>query len=86
MRSAVDFVFKGQIECDSFLEFAAHRAARLDLDFDIGAFDTAAVAISVAGPDDLVDAFEMACSLGPYDCIVLDVMRTETSANGRTRI
>ena len=29
--------------------------------------------------DDLVDAFDMACSLGPHDCIVLDVERAPAS-------
>jgi len=29
------------------------------------------------GPPDLLDAFEMACALGPLDCIVLHVMRGE---------
>jgi hypothetical protein len=29
----------------------------------------------VCGSHDLVDAFEMACSLGPYECLVLDVVR-----------
>ena len=32
-----------------------------------------AVADKIQG--ELVDAFEMACSLGPYECLVLDVTR-----------
>ena len=34
-----------------------------------------AVALNVSGAAELVDAFEMACSLGPFDCFVLDVVR-----------
>ena len=83
MRSAVDFVFKGQLSCDSFVEFATHRARRLDLRMDIGACGDEAISLSIEGPDDLLDAFEMACSLGPYDCIILDVLR---SANFEPRI
>ena len=77
MRSAIDFVFKGRLSCESFVEFASHRARRLDLRMAIGACSSETVSLSIEGPDDLLDAFEMACSLGPYDCIILDVLRGE---------
>ena len=69
------FVFHGRIVCDSFVEFALHRAHRLDLEIDIGVCDPTSARLSVRGQDDLVDAFEMACSLGPYDCILIDIVR-----------
>lgn len=78
MNCAVDFVFRGQLDCDSFIGFARHRAGRLDLDMRIDDCSESAVAVHVAGQEDLVDMFEMACSLGPYDCIVLDVSRSES--------
>ncbi|WP_250958147.1 hypothetical protein [Rhizobium sp. CG5] len=77
MSLAVDFTFKGRIACDSFLSFARHRAGRLDLKLDIGSCSETAVEVSVEGAEALVDMFEMACSLGPYDCMVLDVLRKE---------
>ncbi len=77
MTRAVDFTFKGEIVCDSFLSFARHRAGRLDLKLEIGACSQASVSVSVEGADALVDMFEMACSLGPYDCIVRDVLRRD---------
>ncbi|KQV12382.1 hypothetical protein ASC97_14280 [Rhizobium sp. Root1203] len=61
--------------CASFVEFAHHRARRLDLEIAVGACDAASATVSVKGQEDLVDAFEMACSLGPYDCIILDIER-----------
>lgn len=61
--------------CESFTEFALHRARRLDLEIDIGVCNSASATLSVKGQEDLVDAFEMACSLGPYDCIILDIER-----------
>ncbi|MFM2279014.1 MAG: hypothetical protein RLZZ444_1245 [Pseudomonadota bacterium] len=79
MNSAIRFTFTGTIACDSFLEFARHRARRLDLDLDIGRCDNGRVELTVEGQEALVDMFEMACSLGPYDCIILDVHRTETA-------
>ncbi|MGA1802153.1 hypothetical protein [Rhizobium sp. HT1-10] len=75
MIEAATFTFRGQMICESFTEFALHRAHRLDLEIDLGACDGAAAVLSVRGQGDLVDAFEMACSLGPYDCIILDIER-----------
>jgi hypothetical protein len=75
MIEAARFTFRGQMVCESFTEFALHRARRLDLEINIGACDSACATLSVRGQEDLVDAFEMACSLGPYDCIILDIER-----------
>jgi hypothetical protein len=69
------FVFKGTLQPRSFIEFAQHRAARLGLDLQLGQASTNAIAVNVSGAVELVDAFEMACSLGPFDCLVFDVVR-----------
>lgn len=76
-RTTSDFVFRGAIMSDSFLGFARHRAARLDLALEIRACDTAVCELTVSGPDPLIDAFEMAVSLGPYDCIIVDIERSD---------
>lgn len=75
MRESACFVFRGRLRTESFVEFARHRAARLCLGFEVGPVSSDAVALHVSGAAELVDAFEMACSLGPYDCLVLDVAR-----------
>jgi len=72
---AADFTFKGRLEQNSFVEFARHRARRLDIALDLGAISHESAQMSVAGPEDLVDAFEMALSLGPYDCIIYEIDR-----------
>ena len=69
------FVFKGTFRITSFVEFARHRAERLGLDLQFGSSSAEAIAVHVSGALELVDAFEMACSLGPFDCFVLDVAR-----------
>ena len=69
------FTFRGRIACDSFVEFARHRARRLSLTIEFGACDETSATVSITGQEALVDAFEMACSLGPYDCLVLDIDR-----------
>jgi hypothetical protein len=71
----VTFVFKGRFEPASFAEFARHRAARLSLDADLPQVHPDRVHVTVTGQRDLLDAFEMACSLGPIDCLVSDVIR-----------
>jgi hypothetical protein len=50
-------------------------AARLSLDAGQPDLGSDRVQITVSGQPDLVDAFEMACSLGPIDCLVEDVSR-----------
>ena len=73
--STVTFVFTGRFEPASFADFARHRAARLSLHADAPDLRPDRVRITVSGQHDLVDAFEMACSLGPIDCLVSDVVR-----------
>ena len=75
MPENTSFVFRGRLRTDIFVEFARHRAARLDLAIDIGSVSDEAIALTVRGASELVDAFEMACSLGPHECLVLDVAR-----------
>lgn len=73
------FVFTGRFRTDSFVEFARHRAARLGLWIDVAEMSDEAMTVNVSGAAELVDAFEMACSLGPYDCLVLDVARHDSA-------
>jgi hypothetical protein len=75
MSGQARFDFKGRLKADSFVEFARHRAARLGLAIKVGQANDDAITLQVWGAAELVDAFEMACSLGPYDCVVLDVAR-----------
>ena len=69
------FVFKGTFRTKSFVEFARHRAERLGLALRFGPSSAETIAVNVSGAVELVDAFEMACSLGPFDCFVRDVAR-----------
>lgn len=75
MSEQARIVFSGRLRTDSFIEFARHRAARLGLEIDVAQMSNEAITLNVSGAAELVDAFEMACSLGPYDCLVLDVAR-----------
>ena len=74
-RESVILTFSGKLHAESFLAFARHRAARLDLPLAVLTKREETIALGVEGQPDLVDAFEMACSLGPHDCIVFEVER-----------
>ncbi len=80
-EQSVTFTFEGTLPRDSFAEFAQHRAARLSLKLDPIAQDLSSATFRVRGAVDLVDAFEMAMSLGPADCIVMDVRRDDNDPN-----
>ncbi|SDX18825.1 hypothetical protein [Roseicitreum antarcticum] len=74
----VRFVFRGTLPATSFLEFAQHRAQRLSLWLVAQDQSDTHAQMLVTGQPDLVDAFEMALSLGPTDCVVQDVWRDDT--------
>ena len=73
----VAFVFSGDLREASFRQFAAHRADRLALSIQFGAAGERFFDVTVTGDEALIDMFEMACSLGPYDCIIHDVTRRD---------
>ncbi len=75
MRERVQMVFLGEFQPESFAEFMRHRAGRLSIDAIPRRLDAARVDVEVEGEADLVDMFEMACSLGPIDCLVRDAYR-----------
>lgn len=77
MMPAATFTFTGRFRPASFADFARHRAGRLELSLDALEAGPGSVTTAVAGPAALIDAFEMACSLGPIDCLVLDVTRED---------
>jgi acylphosphatase len=65
-------VFLGRFRPESFHEFVRHRAERLSLRASFRTVSPGRIEVSVAGAAELIDAFELACSLGPIDCLVLD--------------
>lgn len=74
VRGAAAFVFRGRLG-PPFLAFVAARAARLDL--VVAAAGDDVVEAEVRGALPLIDAFEMACSLGPIACLVESWERVE---------
>ncbi len=64
--------FSGRFNETSFAAFMDRRARRLDLGTSVRTSSPELIVVDVTGQRDLIDAFEMACSLGPLDCLVLD--------------
>lgn len=62
--------FHGLLPVDSFEKFAQHRAARLSLKLKIMSQNVEQACFAIQGPAVLIDAFEMAMSLGPAECHV----------------
>ena len=82
MGNGVTLVFLGRLGPESFAEFVRHRAGRLALEHAFRQVDPHRVEVAVTGDPDLIDAFEMACSLGPIDCLVLDAFRADPEESG----
>ncbi len=68
-------MFTGAFDPEAFADFVAHRAHRLDLDARFGEIGPERVSVAVSGEPELIDAFEIACSLGPINCLVLNMAR-----------
>lgn len=80
MDITVTLDFTGHLPPESFREFAAHRAARLCLRHEMLEQSQARAVIRLTGPEVLVEAFEMALSLGPADCLVREVRALDNGA------
>lgn len=78
-RCAVELRFHGRLG-EPFLAFALKRANRLSLRGWIEETAPGAVTVAIEGPEALIDAFEIACSLGPIDADVESWTRRQAPA------
>ena len=60
----------GQFQEESFQNWVMHRAKILDLDVKIKTANSSLVELSASGHPILVEALEIACSLGPLESTV----------------
>lgn len=67
--------FTGRLVPASFAAFARARAARLGLALEALRVGEGEATATLRGPAALLDAFELACALGPLDCLVRDCVR-----------
>ena len=69
----VAWAISGRMDVPSYLDFVVDRARWLGLDGWVAANDDDTVSVAVAGPEALVGALEMACTLGPLDALIDEV-------------
>lgn len=67
--------FEGLLPVQSFGDFAQHRAKKLSLSLNVLSQNFQCARFIVKGPHVLIDAFEMAMSLGPAECHVKNIER-----------
>ncbi len=67
------FAISGRMNPVTYLAFVAERADWLALKGWAAANDTGSVTLVAAGPEALVGALEMACTLGPLDAMIESV-------------
>jgi acylphosphatase len=60
----------GRMDVGDYLSFVAERARWLDISGWAEAVDERSVMLVAAGPEALVGALEMACTLGPLDALI----------------
>ena len=69
----VSWAISGRMHMPSFLDFVVERAQWLGLDGWVAANGDDTVSLAAAGPEALVGALEMACTLGPLDALIDEV-------------
>lgn len=74
------FRFAGDLDPEVFGRFMVDRARCLMLNQRSVSLSVSVVECEVAGPADLLDAFEVACLLGPASALVLEADREPLDA------
>jgi acylphosphatase len=64
------YAISGRMNVPDFLDFVAERAGWLDISGWVAANNARSVTLVAAGPEALVGALEMACTLGPLNALV----------------
>ena len=67
---SVHLCIEGAVGVDSYLDWIVERAKRLSLRGDVRQVSAHRVDVNVCGPEPLVDAMELAVSLGPAEILV----------------
>ena len=70
------YEISGRINVPDYLDFVAERAAWLNIGGWAAASSEHSVTLVASGPEALVGAFEMACTLGPLNALVETIEAT----------
>lgn len=83
--NAAEIRLIGTFNPPSFKSWICTRAHLLDLKGSVTSHGTQSISILVQGPQALIDAMEMACSLGPMDALVDRVEVIPHAHNGQLK-
>lgn len=72
---------QGRLASDSVMEWVAHRANLLDLAGWARRESSSVISVVLVGPEALIDAMEVACSLGPGDVLVETITKASYPLN-----
>lgn len=78
----VEMRIAGEVGSEAFADWICHRARLLDLIGWVKIIDDAEIAVVVTGDEALVEAMEVACSLGPANVLV-DYIDCRAIENGQ---
>ncbi|MEQ1900004.1 MAG: acylphosphatase [Devosia sp.] len=76
----VRYAISGRMNVSEYLDFIVERADWLAIDGWASADDQGRVTLVAAGPEALVGALEMACTLGPLTALVESILAEDESA------
>ncbi len=79
MPFATQIVLSGTLFRETLPDWVEHRALKLGLSGWVKWDAAGQLEITVIGHDDLIDALEIACSLGPYDSRIEATRREKTN-------
>mgnify|MGYP001946815176 FL=1 len=65
----------GDLDTQGFADWICHRARVLDLNGYVKVVNKTEIRVGVSGNPNLIDAMEAACSLGPVNVIVNEIIR-----------
>lgn len=83
--TAAEIRLMGAFNPSSFKNWICIRARLLDLKGSVTSQGNQRISILVEGPQALIDAMEMACSLGPMDALVDRVEVIPHALNGQLK-
>lgn len=69
----------GHFDTHSYLEFIAERAAWFSVRIS-AVFESGGIGLLASGPEAMVGALEMACTLGPIDALIASVEVVDVSS------
>ena len=75
----LNLTINGEFPDTSMADWIIHRAALLDLAGGIRFQNTTCIKLTVSGEPVLVEAFQVACSLGHFDALVYSITRNEVT-------